>query len=184
MRWHPQVLCIVVLGMALGCSRGKLGSEGALADAGSAAQTLFEQTSKQFHIPSAEATGPERLRLQEQAINGYRQLLRQYPREEYWAAQALRSLGNICAARTNLDLALTYFGDVEKCYPQQHWQVLMAWKSAADLLWDSGRRAEAQQFYAKIVSNFDSPDAAQVIKMVVRGSRLRLGSDGTGSASG
>jgi tetratricopeptide (TPR) repeat protein len=181
---HAQILCLAALGIAAGCSCSELGSQGISADASSAAKTLFEETSKQFHIPSADANGPERLRLQEQSINGYHQLLRQYPREEYWAAQALRSMGNIYATQTNLDLALMHFARVEKCYPKQRWQVLMAWKSAADLLWDADRRAEAQQFYAKIVYNFDSPDAAQIIKMVVRGSRLRLNSDPPGSTSG
>ena len=53
-------------------------------------------------------------------------------------------------------------------------KVLMAWKSAADLLWDANHRDQAEQFYAQIVERFDKPDAAQVIKMAVRGCKLRL----------
>jgi len=55
----------------------------------------LKRTAKTFHIPSAEAQGAEREKLQEQASDGYEQLLGKYPEQEYWAAQALRSLGNI-----------------------------------------------------------------------------------------
>src|ERR1041385_6537549 len=37
-----------------------------------AARALFEQTTKSYHIPSAEAKGDEKLKLQEQAVAGYR----------------------------------------------------------------------------------------------------------------
>ena len=139
-----------------------------------AAKALFENTSKQFHIPSAEAKGSEKLRLQLQALAGYRQLLKRYPDQDHWAAQSLRSVGNIYAAQTNLTAAVEQYSEVGRRYPGERWEVLMAWKSAADLLWDANQRDRAEQFYAKIVSRFDTPDAAQVIKMAVRGCKLRL----------
>jgi tetratricopeptide (TPR) repeat protein len=144
------------------------------AESYAAAKTLFEQTSKQFHIPSAEATGAEKLRLQKLAEAGYQSVLKTYPREDYWAAQALRSLGNIYAAQTNLDAAVKQYVLVEHSYPQREWEVLMALKSAADLLWDAGRINDARRFYAKIVRRFDQPDASQVVSTVVRGSKRRL----------
>ncbi len=140
-----------------------------------AAKALFDQTTKAFHIPSAEAQGAARAELQRQAAAGYEQVLKKYPDQDYWAAQALRSLANIRAAQTNLDAAVKLYAAVGKKYPQQDWEVLMAWKSAADLLWDAGRRDEAKAFYQKIVSRFDVPDAPMVVKTTVRGSRARLG---------
>ena len=89
----------------------------------------------------------------------------------------MRNLGNIRAAQTNVNEAVKLYADVEKKYPQQEWEVLMSWKSAADLLWDAGRHDEARVFYQKIVKRFDVPNASQVTKMAVRGSRSRLAGD-------
>ncbi len=139
-----------------------------------AAKALFEQATKQFHIPSAEAKGPEQLKLQNQAAATYQELLNKYPDQDYWAAQALRSLANLRAAQTNLDAAVKLCAAVEQRYPQQEWEVLMAWKSAADLLWDAGRRDEARVFYQRILARFDKPGTPAVIQTVVRGSRSRL----------
>jgi TolA-binding protein len=138
------------------------------------AKALFERTSKTFHIPSAEAKGDEKARLQGQAVAGYVELLRKYPDQDYWAAEALRSLGNIRAAQTNLNAAVNYYATVERKYPRQDWEILMAWKSAADVLWEAGRRDEAKVFYQKIVKRFDGAGATQVTKTVVRGSKSRL----------
>src|SRR5262245_45884628 len=43
-----------------------------------AARALFEQTTKNFHVPSAEAMGDEKLKLQGQAAAGYGELLKKY----------------------------------------------------------------------------------------------------------
>ena len=139
-----------------------------------AAKALFEQTTKSFHIPAAEAKGAERRKLLEQAAAAYGELLGKYPEQDYWAAQALRSLGNIRAAQTNVNEAINYYATVEKKYPQHDFEVLMAWKSAADLLWETGRHDEAKGFYQKIVARFGKPEASQVVKTVVRGSTIRL----------
>jgi len=139
-----------------------------------AARALFESTTRHFLIPSAEAQGTERIRLQDEAAAGFRDLLKQYSDQEFWAAQALRSLGNIAAARTNLTAAVRYYDRVSQDYPGQEWEILMAWKSAADLLWDHGRQEDALPFYQKIVSRFDQPGQTQVVQTVVRGSQRRL----------
>jgi hypothetical protein len=146
------------------------------------AKGLFEQTSKGFHIPAADASGAEKFRLQKLAEAGYKNVLKLYPGEDYWAAQAMRSLGNIYAAQTNVDAAVKQFIQVERNYPQREWEVLMALKSAADLLWESGRCEEARPFYRKIVQKFDRPDASQVVLTVVRGSKHRLDDRGDRSA--
>jgi TolA-binding protein len=140
-----------------------------------AAKTLFEQTTKSFHIPSADAVGALKTTLQEQAAHGYQEILGKYPEQRIYAAQADRSLGNIRAAQGKLDEAVRHYAAVGTKYPQQEWEVLMAWKSAADLLWENGRKGEAAQFYEKIVNRFDTPEATSVMKMAVRGSKARLG---------
>ena len=139
-----------------------------------AAKILFDRTSKEFHIPSAEAKGTAKEDLQKQAAAGYEELLKRYPEQEFWAAQALRSLGNIRAAQGKVDDSVRNYAAVETKYPQQRWEVLMAWKSAADLLWEAGRQEEAKPFYQRIVTHYDKADAAQVEKTIVRGSKMRL----------
>lgn len=165
-----MLLCLLLAGL-LGCSPP---SSETSQQRSEAAKALFEHTSKTFHIPSAEAKGAEQNKLRDQAAGGYEQLLKKYPEQDYWAAQALRSLGNIRATQGKLDEAVKSYGAVEKKYPQQRWEVLMAWKSAADLLWEAGRRDEAKTFYQKIVAQYDSPQATQVEKTIARGSKARL----------
>jgi TolA-binding protein len=156
--------------MSMGCHSSKQ-TPGQRADA---AKVIFEQTTKSFHIPSAEAKAEEKWKLQEQAAAGYAELLKKYPDQDYWASEALRSLGNIRAAQTNLNEAIQHYAAVERKYPRQDWEILMAWKSAADVLWEAGRRDEAKVFYQKIVTRFDGAGATQVTKKVVRGSKSRL----------
>ena len=138
------------------------------------AQALFDQASTNFHLPSAEAKGTEKVRLLDQAAAAYEALLNGYPDDAYWAAQALRNLGNVRAAQGRTNEAVTLYTSVEQRYPQQRWEVLAALKSAADLLWEAGRRDEARSFYRKIVAQFDTPDATQVVQTVVRGSKAKL----------
>ncbi len=138
------------------------------------AKALFEKATKEFHLPSADAKGAAQRQLQDQAAAAYEQLLKKYPDQDYWAAQALRSLANIRAAQTNLDAALKLYAAVGTRYPRQDWEVLMAWKSAADALWDAGRHEQAMRFYQDIVARFDKPEAPAVVRAVVRGSKDRL----------
>ena len=145
------------------------------AERAAAAKTLFDRTTKEFHLPSAEANAGEQLRLQNEAARGYEQVLREFRDQSFWCAQAQRSLGNLRAAQGRVDDAVKLFAAVEKKFPEQEWEVLQSWKSAADLLWDAKRNAEAKVFYGKIVTRFDQPDATLLVKTIVRGSRTRLG---------
>lgn len=108
------------------------------------------------------------------AATGYERILRQYPEQEHLCAQSLRSLGNVRAAQGQLDEAVKLYARVAEKYPRQDWEVLQAWKSAADLLWEAGRQDEARQFYRPIATRFDQPDAAPVVKLIVRAARARL----------
>ena len=139
-----------------------------------AAKSLFEQTTKRFHTPSATATGAERYDLQNQAAQNYEQLLRRYPDQANWCAQALCNLGHIRAAQTNLDAAVKDYAAVAEKYPGEEWEVVQAWKSAADLLWEAKRREEARRFYQKVVQRFDGTNQPSIVRIVVRGARARL----------
>ena len=141
------------------------------------ARALFDGATRNYHIPSANTNDAERVRLQNLAAGSYEQLLKKYPEQEHWAAQALRSLGNIRAAQTNLTEAVKHFAAVENKYPRQRWEILQARKSAADLLWDAGRREEAKPFYRKIVVEYDRPESVQLEKIIVRGAKARLADD-------
>jgi len=168
--WSLVIGTCLLLALLPGCSSDKQTPE----QRAEAAKTLFEQTTKNFHIPSAAAKGAEQVRLQEQAANAYQQLLKKFPDQADWAAQALRSLGNLRAAQTNLNEAVKFYAAVEQKYPQQEWEVLMALKSAADLLWDAGRRDEAKKFYGKVVQRFADTNQPAIVRTVVKGSKARL----------
>jgi len=139
-----------------------------------AAKALFDHATKDFHNPSADANGAEQVRLQKEATLCYQRLLKDYPDQPAWCAQALCSWAGLRAAQTNLDGAVRLYARVERDYPQQTWEVLRALKSAADLLWASGRRNDARSFYQRIVTRFDRPDAPAIFSTVVHGSKLRI----------
>ena len=144
-----------------------------------AAKALFEKASREFHIPSAQARGPERAKLEDEAAALYADVAQNYSDQPTWAAQALRSLGHIHAARTNITHAVTVYTQVAEKFPQQDFEVLMAWKSAGDLLSDAHRPVEAKLYYEKLLARFDKPDALPIVQSVVRGAKTRLR---TGSA--
>ncbi|HUR44327.1 MAG TPA: hypothetical protein VMZ27_00530, partial [Candidatus Saccharimonadales bacterium] len=138
------------------------------------AKLLFEQTTRIYHLPSAEAVGLEKVQLQDKAAQGYRKLLSKYPEQALYASQAERSLGNIYAAQGKISDAVLHYTAVEQKFPRQEWEVLMALKSAADLLWDNGQKVDASKFYQQIIARFDNADATAVMKATIRGSKARL----------
>ena len=142
-----------------------------------AAKELFEKATREFHIPSAQARGAERAQLEDQALAAYTNLARTYADQPAWAAQALRSLGHIQAARTNLTEAVRAYAEVAEKFPQQDFEVLMAWKSAGDLLSDAGQSSEAKVYYEKVLARFDKPNALPIVQAVVRGAKARLEDD-------
>jgi tetratricopeptide (TPR) repeat protein len=167
MSWFAPVLMAICVA---GCRQKVQNTQQRYADA----KALFDHTTKEFHLPSGAAAGAEQARLQARAIGEYEQLLKQYPEQEHWCAEALRSLGNIRAAQTNLNAALQCWSDVAAKYPHEEWEVLTALKSSADLLWDANRKEEARPFYRKIVTQFDQTNAPSVVQVIVRGSKLKL----------
>ena len=140
----------------------------------SAAKTLFEATVRNYHFPSATATGKERNRLLTEAAAGYERILHDYPDQNAWCAKSLRSLGNVRAEQGRLNDAIGLYRRVGDEYRQNDWEVLQAWKSAGDLLWDNSRQVEARKFYRQIITHFDHPDAALVVQTIVRAAKWRL----------
>jgi tetratricopeptide (TPR) repeat protein len=139
-----------------------------------AARVLYEQTTKNLHLPSASASGQEQQRLQTAAARDYEDLLRRYPEQEYWCAKALCGLGNLQSAQTHYAAALRSWSAVTTKYPRAEWEVLTALKSAADLQWDTGHQLEARVLYEKLVADFDRTNAPAVVRTIVRGSRLKV----------
>ena len=138
------------------------------------AKTLFESTARNYHFPSAVATGPERERLLNEAAAGYERVLRQYPDQDDWCAKALRSLANVRATQGRLKEAIQLYARVAEQHPRQDWEILQAWKSAADLLWEAGRGPDAQKYYHLIVERFDQPNPAAMVKLIVHTAKMRL----------
>jgi TolA-binding protein len=138
------------------------------------AKALFEHAIKEFHLPSGATAGAEQARLQAEAVKEYERLLKKYPEQGHWCAEALCSLGNVRAAQTNLNAALECWSEVVVKYPREEWEVITALKSSADLLWEHNRQAEAKPLYQKIIAQFDQTNAPAVVQVIVRGSKLKL----------
>ena len=167
--------CAVALGLLAGCSQTPTTCIfESPQQRYEAAKALFERASREYHIPSAQARGSERAKLEDQALAAYADVARAYSDQPIWAAQALRSLGNIHATRTNLTEAVHAYTEVAEKFPQQDFEVLMAWKSAGDLLSDAGKAAEARVYYEKLLVRFDKPDALPIVQSIVRGAKARL----------
>jgi TolA-binding protein len=168
----PWLLLVAIL---TGCLTQTAQQKAAVVEQHAAsAKTLFDNTTKLYHLPSAEATGAAKEKLLQQAAAGYEQLLKQFPDQPAWCAKALRSLGNVRATQGQFNEAVMMYKAVAVRYPHNDWEVLQAWKSAGDLLWDANRHDEAKTFYDKIVKRFDIPDQPPVVKTVVRGAKARL----------
>jgi tetratricopeptide (TPR) repeat protein len=175
MKLQPIMMGIIVL-LLLGCATPeRKAAEQRLRY--TVAKNLFEQAANRYDSPSADLQGAEKMRLLDLAAAGYEEVLKKYPDQKFWCAQSLRSLGNVRAAQGRLDEAVKIWVRVEKEYPQQDWEVLLAWKSAADKLWDANRQDEAREFYRKIVGQFDTGDEPTQIKQIVQVAKSRLVGD-------
>ncbi len=170
-RWR---IVFPVLAWAVGCLMGGCDSRKENHLGSVEARALFEQATKEFHNPSSEAHGAEKGRLLREAAVRYERLLKEFPHEKELGAQAELGLASVCAMRGETNDAVRHYVAVGEKYPDRDWEVLQAWKSAGDLLWDTGRHAEAKDFYAKLVHRFDTADAPMVTRTVVRGAKSKL----------
>ncbi len=140
-----------------------------------AAKALFEKAASDFHNPSADATGEQKTKLLEGAAKRYEQLLKDYPEQKRWCAQTLRSLAGIRAEQGDTATALEHYDRVANDFSNQEFEVLQAWKAAADLLWDAEKKTEAKAYYQKIVARFDRKEIPSVYKIILNVSKKRAG---------
>jgi len=136
------------------------------------AQQLFERTVREYHLPCADATGAQREKLLTLAASGYETVLKLGRNDPHLCAAALRSLANVRVEQGRLDEAVRLYARVGLEYRACDWEVLQAWKSAADVLWDTGRQSEAAAYYGKIVQRF-SMDPSPIIQTVATAARRR-----------
>jgi tetratricopeptide (TPR) repeat protein len=140
------------------------------------ARQIFDRTVRECHLPSAEASGAQREKLLVEAASGYEQVLKSGRSDPHLCAAALRSLANVRVDQGRLNEAVKLYSRVAEKYPACDWEVLQAWKSAGDSLWDAGRQGEAASFYKQIVERFGS-DPSAIVQTVARGARRRVSPD-------
>jgi hypothetical protein len=166
-KWCVLLVCCALLA---GCKEKK--SSSGQSNPRSSARALFDQATREFSLE--DRSGPDRQRWLEEASKSYEQVLKEFPAETNLCAQSLRALGSIRALQGQTNEAVKLYATVGDKYASQDWEVLQAWKSAGDLLWESNQRDDAKKFYVKVVERFDKSDAPQIISTVVRGSKARL----------
>jgi TolA-binding protein len=137
------------------------------------ARQLFDRTVREYHLPSAETSGAAREKSLAESATGYEQVLRLGKNDRALCASALRSLGNVRAEQGRLDEAVKLWSQVGQQYPGCDWEVLQAWKSAADLLWDAGRKSDAAPFYCQIFQRFSSAPSP-IMQTVARAASCRI----------
>lgn len=163
MRRTSQLLIALTLQFFLGCTHASPET----------ARQVFEHTVREYHLPSAEASGVTRERLLVESAAGYEQVLRLGANDRPLCASALRSLANVRAEQGRLDEAVKLYSQVGWQYPACDWEVLQAWKSAGDLLWNADRQNDAAPFYRQIFERFRSAPSP-IMRTVARAASRRV----------
>lgn len=166
-RWAAVVVAVWAAGCATSPDQG--------AQRLSKARFEYNRIMREFRVPAEEATNDvQRLAMLEQAAVEYLQFTQNYGDCAPLAAAALRSLGQIHLALGEGKEALSCFEQVGQRYPQEHWEVIQAWKQAADTLWETRHRGEATLYYQQIVTTYDRPGQPPMFETVVNIARSRL----------
>ena len=156
-------LASLFLSVLLGCTRAPHET----------ARQIFDRTLREDHLPSAEVSGAEREKLLAESAIGYEQVLRLGGNDRRLCASALRSLANVRAEQGRLDEAVKLWSQVGRQYPNCDWEVLQAWKSAADLLWDAGPAKCCDPIYRQIFERFRSAPSP-IMRTVARAANRRV----------
>jgi tetratricopeptide (TPR) repeat protein len=162
MRRTNQLLIALTLQFLLGCTP----------TSPETARQVFDRTVREYHLPSAKASGAEREKLLAESATGYEQVLRLGGNDRPLCASALRSLANVRAEQNRLDEAVELYSQVGRQYPACDWEVLQSWKSAADLLWEADRQSDAAPFYRQIFKRFRSAPSP-IMRTVARAASRR-----------
>jgi tetratricopeptide (TPR) repeat protein len=129
-----------------------------------------------YVAPAAEATNEvDRAALLDQAEAAYQKIADEYTDVPAWAANAWRTLGQLKIQRGRLRDGLYCYEQVGRLYPAVHWEVIQAWKAAADALWMRQLNLEAIQYYQKIVLTYGGkPGQPPMFETIVDIARSRL----------
>lgn len=139
----------------------------------------YNRIMREFRVPAEEATNDvTRVAMLDQVAEAYLEFTQEYGDVPRWAAAALRSLGQVHLERGEFRDALASFEQVGQRYPQEHWEVIQAWKEAADMLWETRHRGEAVLYYQQIVDTYDRPGQPPMFETLVNIARLRLREQG------
>ena len=140
----------------------------------------YNQAMRLYRVPTADASNEvDRVVLLDAAAKEYARLAHVYRDVPRFASASWRSLGMIQLARGELREALTALEQVGRLYPDQHWEVIQAWKAAADALWNARHRAEAALYYRQIVSVYGKPGQPPMFDTLVVIARARLAEEAT-----
>ena len=138
------------------------------------AATMFRDAVATHEKSSAiNVAASDRTTLLEQAAVQYAAILKHHADDARWAAPAMRSLGNVRVAQGRMDDALSCYAAVGSVYPDESWEVLQSWKTAADLLWDAGRKEEATAFYRQIVDRCNGAESSDIEARIVKAAARR-----------
>src|SRR6266851_8841353 len=100
-------IAVLFLSALLGCARAHQET----------ARQIFDRTVREYHLPSAAASGAEREKLLAESAIGYEQVLRLGRNDRALCASALRSLANVRAEQGRLDEAVKLWSRVGRQYP-------------------------------------------------------------------
>ena len=119
------------------------------------ARFAFNQAMRVHQLPVGDATNAvERATLMDQTASAYAKVEQDYRDVPRWAAAALRCQGQANLERGQVKAALACFDQVGRRYPGEHWEVIQAWKAAADTLWVAHQQSEARLYYRQIVTTY------------------------------
>ncbi len=119
------------------------------------ARFAFNQAMRVYQLPVGDATNSvDRAALLDQSAAAYDKVEQDYRDVPRWAAAALRCRGQVHLDRGQVKAALACFDQVGRRYPGEHWEVIQAWKAAADTLWAAQQRSEARLYYRQIATTY------------------------------
>lgn len=176
-RWLAAGLALVLAGgVGMGCAHTPAQAAGHKVSAReSKARYEYNRVIRQYQLPAIDATNAvERVAMLDQTAFELEAMVREYAEVPKWAAIALRTLGKIHIERGQLKEGLACFEQVGQRYPQEHWEVIQAWREAGDTLWETHHRGEARLYYRQIVSTYDRPGQPPMFDTIVRVARARL----------
>lgn len=141
----------------------------------SAARYEFQRIVRQYQVPWAEATNELfRGECYTNAITAYQALLKTYPTASVWRAKALRHMAHLYLGQDRKADALAMLDRVGRECPNEHWEVIQAWKEAGDLCWYAGARDVAVTYYNAIVTTYSGDTWPSMFGTLVRIARSRL----------